>query len=92
MGRSGRKALKMFELILQKILLQISILVCQSSDSFRGVQWVRRFLGKTLGKTKLHPSIFGKDHRLHPSIENPKAAAAISAKIIAQKTGIKVGF
>ena len=30
MGSSGRKALKMFELILQKILLQISILVCQS--------------------------------------------------------------
>ena len=44
-------------------------------EGCNGCNCTHRFLGKTLGKTKLHPSIFGKDHRLHPSIENPKAAA-----------------
>ena len=50
-------------------------------EGCNGCNCTRRFLGKTLGKTKLHPSIFGKDHRLHPSIENPKAAADIIFEI-----------
>ena len=57
-------------------VLPTQFLAAAALEGCNGCNCTRRFLGKTLGKTKLHPSIFGKDHRLHPSIENPKAAAA----------------
>ena len=61
-------------------LKPFSLVTMYLSGSFRGVQWVQlhpSIFGKDLGKDQIAPIDFWKDHRLHPSIENPKAAAGL---------------